>query len=85
MKFITKNSSHSTLHIGYKEKYTEEMVRTQFLHLESYNHLKWKIHIQQMIPKLSAACYAVRSMMHISKINTPKSFFFIYIYLYHVS
>ena len=21
MKFITKNSSHSTLHIGYKEKY----------------------------------------------------------------
>jgi len=21
MKFITKNSAHSTLHIGYKEKY----------------------------------------------------------------
>jgi len=25
MKFIIKNSSHSTLHIGYKEKYKEEM------------------------------------------------------------
>jgi len=26
MKFITKNSSYSTLHIGYKEKYIEEAV-----------------------------------------------------------
>ena len=33
MKFITKNSSHSTLHIGYKEKYVEETVNTKFLGL----------------------------------------------------
>ena len=46
MKFITKNSSHSTLHIGYKEKYIEEMVCTKFLGLETDNHLKWKIHIE---------------------------------------
>jgi len=26
MKFVTKNSAHSTLHIGYKEKYIEETV-----------------------------------------------------------
>ena len=45
MKFITKNLSHSTLHIGYKEKYIEEMVLTKFLGLETDNHLKWKIHI----------------------------------------
>jgi len=31
MKFITKNSSHSTLHIGYKEKYIEDTVNTKFL------------------------------------------------------
>jgi hypothetical protein len=29
MKFITKNSSHSTLHIGYKEKYIEERESSQ--------------------------------------------------------
>jgi len=28
MKFITKNSAHSTLLIGYKEKYREETVNT---------------------------------------------------------
>ena len=30
MKFITKNSAHSTLHIGYKEKYIEETVNTNW-------------------------------------------------------
>jgi hypothetical protein len=34
MKFITKNSSHSTLHIGYKEKYIEETENTKFLGLQ---------------------------------------------------
>jgi len=33
MKFITKNSSHSALHTGYKEKYIEETVHTKFLGL----------------------------------------------------
>jgi len=27
MQFITKNSSHSTLHIGYKAKYIEETIQ----------------------------------------------------------
>ena len=30
MKFITKNSSHSTLHTGYKEKYLKETVNSKF-------------------------------------------------------
>jgi hypothetical protein len=30
-KFITQNSSHSTLRIGYKEKYMEKAVNTKFL------------------------------------------------------
>ena len=31
IKLIRKNSSHSTLCIGYKEKYTEEAVNIKFL------------------------------------------------------
>jgi len=34
MKFITKNSAHSTLHIGYKEKFIENTVNTKFLGLQ---------------------------------------------------
>jgi len=33
MKFITKDSSQSTLHFGYKETYIEETVNTKFLGL----------------------------------------------------
>jgi len=73
MKFITKNSSHSILHIAYKGKYIEETVNTKFLSLQTDNHINWKNNIAQMIPQLSAACYAVRSTVHISNISTLTS------------
>jgi hypothetical protein len=78
MKFIAKNSSHSTLHIGYKEKYTEEIENTKFLGLQTDNQIDYKNHIEQMIPKLSAACYAIRSMVHVGNINKLKSIYFTY-------
>ena len=38
-EFIIKSSSHSILHIGYKEKYIEETVNVSFLGLQIKNHL----------------------------------------------
>jgi hypothetical protein len=75
IKFISKNSAHCMLHLGYKEKYIELTVNTEFLGLQIDNHITWKNHIWQMIPKLSAACYALRSMVYISNINTLKSIY----------
>ena len=72
MKFITNNSSHSILYIGHKEKNIEETVNTKFLGVQINNHINWKNHTEEMIHKLSAACYAVRSMVHICNINTLK-------------
>jgi hypothetical protein len=47
MKFVTvtKNSSHSTLHIGYKDKYVEENMYIKFLGLQIDNYMIWKNHI----------------------------------------
>jgi hypothetical protein len=73
MKFVKNNLSHCALAIGYKEKYIEETVHKTFLGLHVDNHLKWKDHIDQMVPKLSETCYAVRSMFHIS-INPSSQF-----------
>jgi hypothetical protein len=39
IKFITKNSAHSTLNVGCKEKYIEETVKTKFLGLQTDNHI----------------------------------------------
>ena len=69
MKFIRKDSSHFTLHIGYKEKYIEETNNTEFLGPEIDNHIKWKNHIKQGISKLSGAGYAVRSVVHVSNVH----------------
>jgi len=75
MKFLTKNSSHSTLHIGYNEKRIEKAENTTFLGLQIDNHTNWKNHMEEMIPKLSRARYAIRAMAHISNINTVKSIY----------
>ena len=78
MKFITRNSSHSTLQIGYKEKYAEERVNTKFLGLHIDNHINWKNNKEKMIPKLSEACYVIRSKVCISNINTLKLIYYVY-------
>jgi len=58
MKFITKNLFYSKLYFGYKELCIGEAVNTKFFGVHIDNHLNRKNHIEEMIPKLSAACYA---------------------------
>jgi hypothetical protein len=67
-----KNSAHSTLHVGYEEKYLEETVNTK---LQIDNNINYKNLFEEMIPNLSGTRYAFRSMVHISNINTLKSIY----------
>ena len=43
-----------------------------------WNELNWRNHIDQIIPKLSAACYMVRQMYHICNNDTLRSIYFAY-------
>jgi len=36
------------------------MVNIKFLGLQIDNHLNWRKHTEQVIPKLRTACYAIR-------------------------
>jgi hypothetical protein len=36
------------------------------------NHLNWKNHFIQLVPKISGVCYVVRSMLNISNTDTLK-------------
>jgi hypothetical protein len=78
IKFITKNLSQYPLKSGYNNKYIEEAVNTIFLGLQIDNHVNWINHNDQLVPKLSGACYAVTPMLHISTIDTLKSIYFTY-------
>jgi len=66
------------LRIDCKVKYVEEIVNTKFLSLQIENHVNWKNHIEHMICDLHGACYAIRSLVHISNINTLKSVYCAY-------
>ena len=50
-------------------------MNTKCLHLQLDNLINWKICIEEMIPKLSRACYAISSVVHISNINCLKSIY----------
>jgi hypothetical protein len=52
IKFITNNSPQYPLSTGYNGKYIEESVNTNFLGVQIYNHLNWKNHIDQLVPRL---------------------------------
>jgi hypothetical protein len=70
MKFITTNS---LLLIVYKEKYVEETVKTSFI----FYNVNWQ-NYSYINFKLSTACYAVRSIVHFSSINTLNSTYYEY-------
>jgi len=48
------------------------MVNIKFLVLQIDNHLNFKIHTDEIIPELCGACYADRSMFHISNFTILK-------------
>jgi len=80
MKFITKNSSHSTVHIGMQEKCVEETVNTKFLGLQIDNHIKWKNYID-MIPELTLSL--LMSCIYMELLVKPEILtLYIYIYIY---
>jgi hypothetical protein len=58
---------------GYNDKYIEVAINTKFLCLQIDNCLKWKNHIDQLVPKLSGAYNADRFMLHISNTDDLKS------------
>jgi hypothetical protein len=66
--------------VPYRDKEIKEVTNIKFLGLEIDKHLSWKTHIEQIIPKLSHACYAISSMLHFSNMDTliPKMIYFAY-------
>jgi hypothetical protein len=77
IKFTTNNALQCLLSTGY-DNYLEESVHTKFLGLLIDNHLNWKSHIDQLVSKLITACYAIRTLLHISNSDTLKTIYFAY-------
>jgi hypothetical protein len=72
MKFSANNKTCINLNVGYDTKTIEEVLTTKFLGLQISNNLNWKKHTEYIIPKLSSACFAMRTVTLLLKIDTLK-------------
>ena len=78
MKFLTINQPYCALTVSYKDKCIEEAVNLKFLGIQIDNHPNWMNHTDQIIPKLSIACYMVRQMYHICNNDNLRLIYFAY-------
>jgi hypothetical protein len=72
IKFGTKNKTCPSLNIGVDNKLIEEVEANKFLGLQTDNNLNLKEHIEYIIPKLSYACFAMRTVVPLMTIDTFK-------------
>jgi len=64
IKFTLKTAAHVPLDIYYKDNVIDEVKTTQFIDMRINNYMNWKNHIGQILPKLSAACFSIRKLIH---------------------
>jgi hypothetical protein len=78
IKFATKNKTCPSLNIGSDNKLIEEVEANKFLGLQIDNNSNWKKHIEYTIPKLSSACFAMRTVIPLMTTDTLKLVYFAY-------
>jgi hypothetical protein len=71
--FTIKNSHQTDLDISYANNSICKALDTKFL-VDST--LSWKTYIEEIIPKLSAACYAVKSIKPFTSQETLKMVYY---------
>jgi hypothetical protein len=76
--FTTKNSHQIDLDISFANKLISKALDTKFLGIHVDSTLSWKTHFEQIIPKLSAACYAMRSIKTFMSQETLKMVYYAY-------
>ena len=65
IKFTPKTTAHVPLAIYYKDNVIDEVKSTKFLGIHIDNHTNWKNHIEQILPKLGAACFLIGNYIEI--------------------
>jgi hypothetical protein len=67
---MTKNNSFVGMNLGYDNNQIALISNTKFLGIVIDNSLSWKLHIEHIMPKLSAACYAIKSVKSYISLQT---------------
>jgi len=80
VQFITKNTCINEISVSYNNTFILNSSNTKFLGLVTDESLSWKDHITQLIPKLSKACYALRSIRLYMTQDALKTVYYSYLF-----
>ena len=78
MQFVNKNSSQIDLNIRHKNEKIAKTCTTKFLGLVIENTLSWKTHIDNIVPKLSSATFAIRTVKPFLSLDSLKMIYYSY-------
>jgi hypothetical protein len=78
IKFSANHTKHQKQQNDFINNSIEEVTNATFLGLELDKNINWKNHVEKILPKLSRACYTIRTMYPISSLNTLQMIYFAY-------
>jgi hypothetical protein len=76
IKVTPINSAYAHLKIEYKN--TEELAGTKFLGMYIDKNMNWTCHIDQILRKLSVACFVIRKLFHVLNSDALRTVYFTY-------
>jgi len=63
IKFTPKTAAHVPLEIYCKDNVIDEVKSTTYLGMHIDSRMNWKNHVEQILPKSSAACFSIRNLI----------------------
>jgi hypothetical protein len=75
-QFLTKNTNITEVNLTHDNMKICNPEHSKFLGLMINSRLSWQTHIDQMIPKLNTAAYAIRPLKQVLNIETLKIAYF---------
>jgi hypothetical protein len=80
LKFRCMTYCNSETKIDYDEKSITNAIETKFLELVIDDTLSWKQHTEQVVNKLSFACYVLRNIKYIVSLEMLRLFYFAHVH-----
>jgi hypothetical protein len=77
-QFKTKNKPTLDINIVCNDNVITTLPNVKFLGIYIHNSINWSCHIEYIIPKLSSACYIMRSIKPFMSLNTLETIYYYY-------
>ena len=78
IKFSPTITVHASLDVYYNNTLINEAKSSKFLGFQVDSQLNWKYHVEQILPKLNASCFTIRSLTYILNQETLGMIYHVY-------